>query len=131
VNLPRDIVSSVELATVAAGAGLVQLIGTCRIGRNTPVDGDTGPVDSWAQVASSVACRLFGARLSPEVMVGEERQSITVFRMQLPLGQDCQPADQIEKDGALFEVIDTDAGTDYAVYLTAFLTRVRSIAIAW
>jgi hypothetical protein len=126
VNLPKDIFSDVELQTLSAGS-TVQLIGSCRIGRNTPTNGD----DAWAQISADNQCRLFKARSTKQMVIGGAIRTVTLFNLQLTLGTDIGPADQVEKDGLLYEVQDTDEGTDYAVYLTAFLTRVRDTEIVW
>lgn len=65
------------------------------------------------------------------MVIGGAIRTVTLFNLQLTLGTDIGPADQVEKDGLLYEVQDTDEGTDYAVYLTAFLTRVRDTEIVW
>jgi hypothetical protein len=118
-------------SALTGGLALTQLIGTCRIGRNTQTDTSLGPEDSWAEIASDVPCRLFDARTARETVQDAQLRSMLMFKLQVMLGTDILPADQVEKDGLIYEVIDTDAGTDNAIYLTAFLVRIRTSALDW
>lgn len=116
----------------AASIAAATLTDTCRIGKKTKVrDGMGGRTEAWQEVASDVPCRLYQETNPKEGQQGGALSAIGNWRLDVPIDTELGIDYQVDKDGLLYEVTDTNKGQTNAQLLTAYLMRLRAEKIEW
>ncbi len=78
----------------------------CAISRNTPTQSGDGQTDSWANVATGVACRVSPLASSAQESLGgaEAMSAVAQWTIWLPAGTDVTVKDRIVVGSRTFEV---------------------------
>jgi head-tail adaptor len=99
-----SLLSATDLAAMKATQALA-LPSTCTIQRVTRV-ADTlgGYTETWATLASGVACRLSAVGASTEVVVAERWAGRAMYQLTLPAGQDVTADDRVVISSVTYEV---------------------------
>ncbi len=97
--------STADLTSMRAQIAL-SLPETCSISRNTPAsDGMGGWSESWANLATGVACRLSPAGSTTEGELAARLAAESGWVITLPTGQDVTTKDRLSVGTRLFEVV--------------------------
>lgn len=114
----------------SSGSGSNAALGlydTCNILRKGPrvSDGQGSATAAYPILYAAVPCRLVKAKLQHEVVQAGVLVAVATWTLSLPLGTDLRPADQVNKDTMLYQIVDTNLGETNAPLLSAVVIRVN------
>ena len=117
-------ISAADLAAMQATQASA-LPGTCSISRRSMATDDQGGyTETWADLATGVACRLVVMRAPTEALVAARFANMELWQLTLPVGQDITHNDRVVVSGVTYEVAGINSGGEWETARRVVLARV-------